>query len=153
MNATIKKCTIADIESAPNLVALLEEYAAESAIGGLPHPNVKKEMYKDLEKAGALQTIAAYSGDTLVGFITVLAPIMPHYSVRVAVGESFFVAKEWRKTGSGLKLLRAAEGYAKESGAYGLLISTPFGGNLAQVMPHVGYSETNRVFFKAIAHE
>jgi GNAT superfamily N-acetyltransferase len=73
---------------------------------------------------------------------------MPHYSVRIAVGESFFVSAEHRKTGAGLKLLKAAEDYAKEINSSGLLISAPLGGNLAEILPHVGYVETNRVFFK-----
>lgn len=153
MSLVIRKCTIDEIESSANFTGLLDEYAAESSIGGLPHPCAKMQMYKDLETVGAITPVGAFIHNELVGFITVLSPVMPHYSVRVAVGESFFVAKEHRKSGAGLKLLRAAELYAKETGACGLLISTPFGGNLAQVMPHVGYAETNRVFFKALSDE
>jgi GNAT superfamily N-acetyltransferase len=80
----------------------------------------------------------------------VLKPVIPHYGVAIAVTESFFVGKEYRKSGAGLKLLRAAEAHAE--GAPGLLVSAPVGGTLAEVLPHLGYRETNRVFFKELAH-
>lgn len=144
----IKKCSIAEMEATSNISELLEEYAAESAIDGLPKPSAKIETYKQLERTGALHALGAFSNDLLIGYITILSPVLPHYSAVVAVAESFFVAKAHRKTGAGLKLLRDAEEYARNIGSPGLLVSAPFGGNLAEVLPHVGYSETNRVFFK-----
>lgn len=150
MSLIIRKCTIADLENASNISEILEEYAAESAIKGLPHPFAKVDTYKYLETTGAIYPIGAFFDDLLIGYIIVLSPILPHYSVRIAVGESFFVSKAHRKTGAGLKLLHAAEDYAKEATAVGILISAPFGGNLADVLPHVGYTETNRVFFRSL---
>jgi GNAT superfamily N-acetyltransferase len=150
MAAVIKKCTIADLESAPNIADLLVEYAAESSIDGLPKPSAKVDMYKHLESLGTLSTFGAFINDALIGYITVLSPIMPHYSTIIAVAESFFVAKEYRKTGAGLKLLHEAESHARAVGSPGLLVSAPFGGNLAEVLPHIGYNETNRVFFKSL---
>ena len=144
----IRGTTIAEMEAAPNMTALLDEYAAESAIKGLPAPAAKAEAYKDLERVGALYAIGAFLDGLLIGYITVLTPILPHYSAIVAVTESFFVAKEHRKTGAGLKLLREAEDYAKAVGSPGLLVSAPLGGSLAEVLGGVGYAETSRVFFK-----
>jgi len=153
MSLIIRKCTISELENASNIHELLEEYAVESSIKGLPHPFAKVDTYKHLESIGAIDVTAAFFEYLLIGYIIVLAPVLPHYSVKVAVGESFFVAKEYRKTGAGLKLLREAERYASDAGALGILISTPFGGDLAEVLPRVGYDETNRVFFKAIADD
>lgn len=153
MNLVIRKCTIAEIESAPNIAQILEEYAEESAIKGLPHPFAKVDTYKHLESINSIHVIGAFFNDVFIGYIIILAPVMPHYSVRIAVGESFFVSKEYRKTGAGLKLLRAAEDWAKEASAKGILISAPFGGSLAEVLPHVGYTETNRVFFRNFSDE
>lgn len=129
------------------------EYAAESAIDGLPPPAVKMETYRQLERARVLHAFSARLDGALVGFITVLAPILPHYGVPVAVSESFFVAKAHRRTGAGLKLLRAAENKARALGSPGLLVSAPFEGTLFKVLPRVGYGETNRVFFKKVAHD
>lgn len=148
----IQKSTVAELEAAPNIAALLAEYASESAIAGLPPPSAKVETYRHLESVGMLHVLSAISDGELIGFITVLASALPHYSATVAVSESFFVAKAHRNTGAGLKLLRAAENKARELGSPGLLVSAPYGGDLFKVLPRVGYSETNRVFFKKVTH-
>lgn len=151
MTLTTRQCTIAEIEHAPNIAALLAEYAVESSIGGLPHPAAKMDIYRHLESVGAIYPIGAFLDDMLVGFITILSPVNAHYGIRIAVAESFFVAKEYRKTGAGIKLRKAAEAHAKEIGSCGLLISAPIGGYLAEVLPHAGYTETNRVFFRNLS--
>jgi len=111
------------------------------------------DTYKYLESTKAIHVMGAFFNDIFIGYMITFAPILPHYSVRVAVCESLFVCKEYRKTGAGLKLLRDAEDYAKGAGGCGILISAPFGGNLAEVLPHVGYAETNRVFFRSFNDE
>lgn len=141
------------MESSPNIAEMLEEYAAESSIEGMPSPTAKVEMYKHLESTGDIHIIGAFLGEMLIGLITVLSPVLPHYSVRVAVAESFFVSKIHRYTGAGLKLLKEAEEYSKNIGSRGLLVSAPFGGDLAEVLPHVGYAETNRVFFRGLGDD
>lgn len=147
----IRPCTVADLEASPQLGALLDEYARESAIDSLPHPSAQLPLYRQLEATGALWCLGAYHGADLIGFLLLLAPVLPHYGVRVATAESFFVASHARKSGAGLKLLRAAEDHAKSLGAAGLLVSAPLGGRLTNVLPGVGYRETNRVFFRAMS--
>ena len=146
---TIKQCTIAELESAPNIGELIDDYAAESAIEGLPHPTAKAETYKALEAAGLLSSFASYEEDELTGFITVLCAELPHYGRQIATVERFFVARNKRKGGAGVKLLHTAETFAREKGSPGLLVSAPFGGVLAAGLEHsASYIETNRVFFK-----
>ena len=151
MTLSIRKCTVFEIENAPNFSALLAEYATELVVDGAPPFSAKMEMYHALEKTGSFQVLGAYLEDKLIGFVTVLVSVFPHVGVLMAVTESLFVAKEYRKTGAGLKLIRAAETYAYERDAPCLLVSAPFGGNLAEVLPHVGYAETNRVFCRKLA--
>lgn len=153
MALIIRECTIAELEAASNIKELLEEYGNESSIKGLPHPYAKAEVYKTLERLGTIYVVGAWYNEVLIGFVIVFAPIMPHYSARVAVGESLFVAKEYRKTGAGLKLIAKAEEYAKRVKSCGLLLSAPLGGILAGVLPHIGYDETNRIFFKGFPNE
>lgn len=141
------------MEGYPNIHDILEEYASESSIAGMPAVAVKVEMYKHLEVAGAIHVVGAFLDDAIIGFITVLSPILPHYSALASVAESFFVAKIHRNTGAGLKLLKEAEIYAKNIGSCGLLVSAPIGGDLAEVLPRVGYRETNRVFFRVLGDE
>jgi GNAT superfamily N-acetyltransferase len=145
----IRKTTMTEIFDAPNITELMEEYAAESSIHGLPHPKAKIDLYKQLETVGILYAIGAFFEDTLVGFILIVSPIVPHYSAKISTTESFFVAKEYRKTGAGIKLRQAAESHAREIGSVGLLISAPLGSNLAEMLSCMkDYKETNRVFFK-----
>ena len=147
----IRPTTVAEAEAAPNFGELIEEYASECAIQGLPHPKAKMELYKLMESSGILKSFGAWLGGELVGYICVLTCILPHYSEYVSISESFFVTKEARATGAGLKLLRQAEGLARELKSKGLLVSAPSGGRLAEVLERTEYKETNRVFFKAVA--
>ncbi len=143
--------TVSELEVAPNFGALLEEYAAESSIYGLPHPKANIAMYKVMENSGMLKSFGAWVDGDLVGFITVLTVILPHYSEYVSVTESFFVSAQDRATGAGMRLLRCAENAAIVLKAKGLLVSAPMGSTLAQVLELTSYRETNRVFFKAVA--
>ena len=150
MSVIVRPCGYLDIEGNENFPALAREYAEECAIRGLPSPDEKAAAYRALAASEIFQAFAAFIESKLVGFIVVLKPVIPHYGVAVAVTESFFVGKEYRKCGAGLKLLRAAEAHAK--GSPGLLVSAPAGGPLAEVLPRLGYRETNRAFFKEFAH-
>lgn len=146
----VQVSSVAELERDPGLAALLAEYAAESSIAGMPPPAARMESYRELDQRGLLQVLSATRDGRLIGFLTLLAPVLPDYGVPVAVSESFFVARAHRGTGAGLKLLRAAEALARRLGSPGLLVSAPFGGDLFKVLPRVGYAETNRVFFKKV---
>jgi GNAT superfamily N-acetyltransferase len=148
----IAACRVADIEASPDFPALADEYAAESLIDGMPSPLARWPQYRALEAAGLLSVFAAKERDSLLGFISVLAAALPRYAEPVAMCESFFVAKAYRKTGAGLKLLRAAERKARDIGSPGLLVSAPYGGRLFEVLPRLGYAESSRIFFRSFTN-
>jgi GNAT superfamily N-acetyltransferase len=145
---TVQPSSVAGIAAAPNFGELMEEYAAEGAIEGLPPPIFRMEIYRHLEAAGLLHAFSATADGRLIGLVTVLESRLPRYEQPVAVTESFFVGKAYRKTGAGLRLLRTAEAKARDIGSSGLMVSAPFAGVLAEVLPRLGYRETNRIFFK-----
>ena len=146
----VQMSRVADLERDPGLAALLVEYAAESSIAGMPPPAARMDSYRELEMRGLLHVLSASHETRLIGFLTLLAPVLPHYGVAVAVSESFFVARAHRGTGAGLKLLRAAEDLARRLGSPGLRVSAPVEGDLFRELPRVGYAETSRVFFKKV---
>ena len=149
----VRRCSFSELESAPTFADLLAEYAEESRMEGMPPPLAKIATYRKLDNIGLMNTFGAFAEGDLVGFIAVLVAPNPHYSVDVATSESFFVAKEHRKTGAGLRLLHAAEQFTDETAASGLLISAPSGGDLARVLDGLdSYVETNRVFFRRRKH-
>lgn len=147
-SVVIRKCLVSEVENAPTIGELLAEYGCESAIYGLPPPSAKMETYRQLELVGALHVIGAFIDDELIGLATVMLPVLPHYNVAVAVTESFFVLKAFRKTGAGLKLLAEVERYSRTYNSPGQLVNAPFGSDLAAVLPHIGYEQTGCVFFK-----
>lgn len=146
----IRPCSVDQFFAHPNAAALLAEYGAESRIHGLPAPTPHPDTYRLIEQSGAMHVFAALDGEALIGFIVLLISFNPHYSARIGVVESFFVTNEHRKTGAGLRLLRAAEARAFEIGATGLLVSAPAGGRLEHVMSRQPYRQTNSVFFRGL---
>jgi GNAT superfamily N-acetyltransferase len=145
----VRRITVDEFFAHPDAAALLDEYAAESSIVGMPTPQPARPLYETLEASGAMHVLAAFDGDAMLGFLALLVSLNPHYNAVIGVTESYFVAREHRKSGAGLRLLHAAERLADERGAVGLLISAPAGGRLAEVLDGYGeYRETNRVFFR-----
>lgn len=140
--------TVAAIMGAPEFPALLDEYAAESRNLGLPPPMPHLERYPQLEAFGMLHPIAATLDDELIGFITVLVSVLPHYGFSIAVSESYFVAKKHRHTMAGLKLLVAAEAETQARHSCGLYVSARNGSGLDKVLERAGYEQTNTVYFK-----
>lgn len=152
MKVFVRKCRVGEIIENQNLDALRREFVADVATFAQPAPTEKLEAYRAIEAAGTIQAFGAFLGDMVVGFITVLTPPVPRCAVPVAVADGLFVAKAYRKTGAGIRLIRAAEAYAAEIGSPCLMIGTPSNGPLAVVLPRIGYAETNRVFTKAVSH-
>lgn len=148
---TIRPCSVDDIQNAPNIGALMEEYATEAHNPEQHSPDVQWAYYRKLVELGAMQPIAAFVGAELVGFAGVLVNEMPHHGKKLAITESLFVASAHRKGGVGLKLIRAAEEIARNVGAVCLLVSAPHGGALEKVMPRLGYRHSNSTFVRSLA--
>lgn len=145
---TIEKRSVAQIMGDPRYIELIDEYAWESAVVDMPAINAKMETYVPMEKTGMLNIFAAFAGEELIGFVSVLTPTLPHYGMLVATTESFFVTAGHRGGGTGLKLLKKAEEFARAEGSPGIFVSAPVDGMLATILPRWGYVETSRVFFK-----
>jgi GNAT superfamily N-acetyltransferase len=148
---TVQPSTITALRTSPEITALLAEYAGEAAIAGLPTPTARWDAYAALELAGLLYVFTATDDGKLVGFINVLVAPHTHYVQPLATSESFFVTRTHRAGGVALRLLALAEKKAAEFRCESLLVSAPSGGKLAEVLPRLGYAETNRVFFKQVS--
>jgi GNAT superfamily N-acetyltransferase len=152
MSVDTRKCTFAEIEANENFRPLMAEYAKEALIHDLAPPANQFAAYPLLEGTGMFHIWGAFAKEKLVGVIALILPVLPHYGVMVAVTESFFVSKDYRKQGAGLRLLRTAMHKAREEKAPGVLVSAPYGGRLAELLEKSPYfRETNRVFFRKFA--
>ena len=148
----IKKGTISDLENAPNCAELMQEYAAESALSGLPAPVTDLEKYKVLEEKDLFHAIGAWLDDKLIGWIGILSTVSLHYGVGISFAEGFFVLKEHRNTLAGLQLLGEAERYGKQKGSFGLFITAPIDGELYKLMKlHRQYTNTHALFFRGLS--
>lgn len=150
-NLHVSPSTVAAIMGAPQFPALIEEYAAESSIAGMPPPNAQMERYCSLEAGGFLHAFGAVEQGDLIGFISVLSAPLLHYGRTVAVSESFFVTQGHRGM-AGLKLLAAAEALTVQIGSPGLLVSARCGSRLAELLPKCGYVPSSTAFFKQVHH-
>ena len=149
--AIVRASSVDEVCSAGNLGELLAGYADESSIADAGNINPNWTAYRAMEQAGIYQVSAAFLGGQLVGFAGVVLTDNPHYGRRLAVTESLFVEKAARKRGIGKQLLTHVERFASINRAAGLLVSAPFGGRLADVLPRSGYQQTNQIFFKALS--
>lgn len=147
----VRRCTVAELEAAPNLFEVLEEYAREAATPELGPAQAQIETYRAMDASGMFHPIAALEDGMLAGFILPVVVVLPHYGVVAATVESFFVPKAERKRGIGLRLLACAEELAREFGAKALLLTAPAGGVLAKVMPGRGYRHSGEVFVRSLA--
>lgn len=148
--ATIRHVTVAEVESAQGIDALIAEYAKESAIAGMPYVCTRFDIYRAIEAGARMRAFGAFVDDTLVGFIVFSVVMMPNYGIEVGCQHVFFVADAYRKTGAGLRLLRAAEREAHDMGAAGFLSGCPIHSRLAMVMPEIGYMPADTIFFKVL---
>lgn len=147
----IQHATVAAVFNSPDFDALCAEYAEEALRNpALANTVPDREMYDRLDAAGMLAVLVAVSDDNaMVGFASVLmAPCMHHAGKLVATVETLFLAKAHRKGGAGLALLREAEALAKHVGAAGLYASAPVGGSLERILPRIGYTHVNTIFWK-----
>ena len=142
--------TAGNIIRDPNFPALRDEYSAECRTLGLPDPHEKEELYQALDASDSFVAFGAYEKFRLIGFCGLMTPVLPHYGACIAVVESLFVGAKYRKTGAGLRLIRAAESYARNMRAPAIMISAPTGGRLMTLLPRLKYHETNRAFCKEL---
>lgn len=149
-NLVIRPCTYDDIAHGPQSGELLREYAEESAIAELKPYNPNDDIYRGMERMGLVHCIGAFKGEVMIGFLIFIVSVIPHFSRKSATAESYFVTAGERKTGAGIRLLRAAEKMARELGAECFMLSAPIGSRLERVLHGTKYRPTNVAFFRSL---
>ena len=144
----IQKMTVHEFFCSPNSKYLLNEYAGECAIAGMPTPKPDMALYTQMERHGAFHVLGALNNEyQLIGFASLLISPNPHYSAIIATVESIFVAQEHRASGAGIALIREAKQVSIDAGATGLFSSAPTGGSLDKVYAKMDCHCTNKVYF------
>ena len=150
MNYTVKLISIDTFFSYKHIDSLLREYSDESRGALVPVVKTDIVLYKTLEDLGILDLIVVYDDEVIVGFISLMTTVMPHYSEKASTVESIFVLKEHRKFGTGKILVNKAESIAKSKSAKVMFMSAPKDGVLSKVVGTYGFTETNTTYTKKI---
>lgn len=150
MGVEVRRCTVAELRDAPNIDDVIGQYADESSMPEYGPANVQWEAFVNLETQGLLHPIGAFVGGLPMGFVGVMVIPTLHYGVWIAAVSEIFVTVEARKGGVGLMLIHGIEAIAKECGAKAVQFSAPVDGQLAGVLPRLGYRNCNLIFVKAM---
>lgn len=142
----IKSFTVSEVIQHPDFNAVVEDYTAESGNPDLGPGMPAFDLYKQLESAGLFRVECAVDGDRLVGMVTVLVTVYPHFGKKVASVESLWLSKGYRKGPAGLKLIRRAQVMAKEMGAVGAYFGAREGSRLARLYERI-FTPMNRLFW------
>lgn len=104
-------------------------------------------VYQTLENQGKLILIAAWAGETMVGYSASMVGPHPHYSTTVmAQNDVLFVAKDHRRGRVGLRLVRETERIAAAMGARRVMWHAKQGSALEAILPKVGYGVHEIIF-------
>jgi len=132
----IRKINFNTLFTDKNWPEIEKKYMEEGKPKHFPDPKTAYEYYAKMEQVGLSIVYGAYAeNDNLIGFMTVVTCIYPHYSVYMTNVESIFVLKEYRKYKTAFKLLNMAKKTAKELNAYGIVITAAMGGPLEKILP------------------
>ena len=85
------------------------------------------------------------------GFITSVTYRLPKYSTLGTTTEYFFVLKEYRTGGTGLKLLKRIEEKAKQRNATSFFLSAPLNGSLDRIAERaLGLTKSHAIYSKEL---
>lgn len=111
----IEQLTVERIYAKFGFGAMIDEYArlSDPLMPDPPAPEVRKQKYLSLEKAGLLAVYGATVRSRVVGFATCLKGQIPHYASPIAIVESLYLMRANRASGLGLRLIEACEDAAR----------------------------------------
>jgi hypothetical protein len=112
-------------------------------------PDVDK--MKLMEGVGMWKVLTARADGVLVGYL--LAVFSPHLHYRSSppmfIVDAYYIAPDWR-TGTGAKLIRFAESFARELGAIKIYLSCKVHCDHTKLFEALGYKLSDYAFIKRI---
>lgn len=114
--------------------------------------NPSEQMYRSAVDTGLMFVLAAFDGDNIVGYCTmVVHPHMHNPDVIVAANDALFVKREYRGM-TGARLIRMAERESARRGASRVLWHTRTGTRLHDTFVKRGYKPIDTVVMKEIRY-
>jgi GNAT superfamily N-acetyltransferase len=107
--------------------------------------------YEELFKTGKMRIVTARDDSKLVGYCIMLLYHHIHYKDQfMAMDDIFFIAKEYRKGLTGVKLFIKTEEIIKQYGVTKLSMNVKVHQDVGAIFERLGYKETERMFTKKI---
>jgi GNAT superfamily N-acetyltransferase len=107
--------------------------------------------YQALEASGSLLALVAYVDEEIVGYsLTVVSPLLHYADLIAAHNDVLFLAKAYRKSPLGPKLIRETERAAKARGASLMLWHANEDTPLTKILPHLGCKMQEIMFSKEL---
>lgn len=130
----------------PQFDEVVADYCNESGNPDLGSAMPTLEWYQRMEDAGLFQCCAAFDADRLVGIVTVVVTLYPHFGKLVGSVESIWLHKDYRKGVAGLRLINEAKRVAKDMGAVGVYFGARDGSRLARLYERI-FTPMNRLYW------
>ena len=131
---------------------LLEDHWEEIALNKDSiklNPNYAR--YEELFKSGNMKIVTARDNEKLVGYCIMLLYHHIHYKDQfMAMDDIFFIAKDYRKGLTGVKLFIKTEEIMKQYGVTKLSMNVKVHQDVGAIFERLGYKETERMFTKMI---
>jgi len=131
---------------------LLEDHWEEIAL----HKDTIKlnpdyDRYEKMFKSGQMRIVTARDDGKLVGYCILLLYHHIHYKDQfMAMDDIFFIAKDYRKGLTGVKLFIKTEEIMKQYGVKKLSMNVKVHQDVGPIFERLGYKETERMFTKMI---
>jgi predicted GNAT superfamily acetyltransferase len=144
---TLREITFDELMA--NATALFVEHVAELNFEsqGL-HLQVNAAKYRAMEAEAAFFVIGAFDGGRLIGYSTNFIVDHLQFAARLCANDSIFLAKDYRGTQTGVKLIWLTETIGKERGARKMQWSAKPNTPLASILPRLGCSIQEINFMK-----
>ena len=115
---------------------LLRDHYVELSVDKDAHPlDPDWGTYEKLYDAGALDIIAAYDGEKMVGYsLSIFIPRNLHYPFAYVQNDVLFVARDHRQGGTAGRLMRMTKNWAKVKGAAQVLWHAKEGSELHRML-------------------
>lgn len=149
MTMEMRPMTVAEFFNRPEANDIIAEYTTESGNPDLGNAMPSQKQYEQMERSEILNVIGAFDEDSLVGFVTVVVTMYPHFGKLVGSVESIWLRKDKRAGGAGLRLLKAAFANAKERGAVGCYLGARFGSRQHKLYERL-FQPMNVLFWKKL---
>lgn len=149
MSMEMRPMTVAEFFNRPEANDIIAEYTAESGNPDLGSAMPSQQQYEQMESSGILSVLGAFEGDSLVGFVSVVVTMYPHFGKLVGSVESIWLRNDKRAGSAGLRLLKTAFANAKERGAVGCYLGARHGSRQHRLYERL-FQPMNVLFWKKL---